>query len=101
MAENLTPIQKQFMRHGMLKTERASWMPHWMEISTYLLPRNGRYYPQDRDRGIRKHNAIYDSTGTRALKTLAAGLMSGVTSPARPWFRLGVEDQDLLKSQDV
>jgi hypothetical protein len=101
MAENLTPIQKQFMRHGMLKTERASWMPHWMEISTYLLPRNGRYYPQDRDRGIRKHNAIYDSTGTRALKTLAAGLMSGVTSPARPWFRLGVEDQDLMKSQDV
>ena len=97
----LTDMQKQMKRHSAFKLERASWYPHWQELSTYLLPRNGRYFIQDRDRGQKKHNNIYDSTGTRALKTLGAGLMSGVTSPARPWFRLGVEDTDLMTSQPV
>lgn len=100
MAE-LTDIQRKYRRHSQLKTERASWVPHWMELSTYLLPRNGRYFQQDRDRGAKKNNSIYDSTGTRALRTLAAGLMSGLTSPARPWFRLGIDDEDLMKAQPV
>ena len=32
-----------------------------------------------------------------AVRTLAAGMMSGVTSPARPWFRLGLPDKDLME----
>jgi hypothetical protein len=44
--------------------------------------------PQDRNKGNRRHNNIYDNTASRALKTMAAGMMSGATSPARPWFRL-------------
>jgi len=88
-------------RLGQLKSERASWWAHYQEITAYLLPRNGRYFVQDRDKGWRRHNAIYDSTGTRALRTLAAGLMSGLTSPARPWFRLATNDPDLMKSAAV
>jgi len=88
-------------RHGQLRAERSSWMAHWQEISNYLLPRAGRYFRQDRNLGGRRHNQIYDSTATRALKTLAAGMMAGMTSPARPWFRMGIPDEDLAKSQDV
>ena len=51
-------------RWGELKTERSSWMPHWKELSQFLLPRSGRYFIQDRNRGARRHNQIYDSTGT-------------------------------------
>jgi hypothetical protein len=72
-------------------------MAHWQDISIHLLPRSGRFFVQDRDRGQPRHNAIYDSTGTRALRTLAAGMMSGMTSPARPWFRLATADPDLNK----
>ncbi len=97
----LSPIQQMTKRHGALKTERSMWIPHWQELSTFMLPRNGRYFINDHNKGTKRHNNIYDSTGTRALKTLAAGLMSGVTSPARPWFRLGVNDLDLMKSQAV
>jgi hypothetical protein len=88
-------------RWGALKTERASWFGHWREISTYLLPRNGRFFVQDSNRGQKRHNAIYDNTGTRALRTLAAGMMSGMTSPARPWFRLSTRDPELAKSGAV
>ncbi|HEV2133792.1 MAG TPA: portal protein [Terracidiphilus sp.] len=102
MPENFISMrQKLLMRWGQLKTERASWWGHWQEISTYLLPWNGRYFRQDRDKGVRRNNQIYDNTGTRALRTLGAGLMAGVTSPARPWFRLGTHDPALNNAQPV
>ena len=82
-------------RWGHLRTERATWWSHWQEVTTYLLPRNGRYFEQDRNKGTRRHNSIYDNTGTRALRTLGAGMMAGATSPARPWFRLGTADPEL------
>ena len=82
-------------RWGHLRSERATWWSHWQEVTTYLLPRNGRYFEQDRNKGHRRHNSIYDNTGTRALRTLGAGMMAGATSPARPWFRLGTADPEL------
>lgn len=96
------PTRSKLMtRWGMLKTERATWIAHYKEISDYLLPRSGRFFVQDRNRGERRHNNIYDSTGTRALRVLGAGLMGGATSPARPWFRLAVPDSDMMKSAAV
>ena len=88
-------------RWGHLKSERATWWSHWQEVTTYLLPRNGRYFQQDRNKGHRRHNSIYDNTGTRALRTLGAGMMAGATSPARPLFRLGTADPDLNKYAPV
>lgn len=93
--------EKILSRWGQLKSERSSWVPHWQEISDYLLPRSGRFFVQDRNRGDRRHNAIYDSTGSRALDVLAAGMMAGMTSPARPWFRLSTNDPDLAKFAPV
>lgn len=97
------PSEKQqvITRLGQLKAERATWWAHWQEITLYLLPRNGRYFAQDRNKGWKRHNNIYDNTGTRALRTLAAGLMGGLTSPARPWFRLTTPDQDLAQHYPV
>jgi hypothetical protein len=88
-------------RWGELKAERSSWMPHWQELSTYVQPRLGRFFISDRDRGQKRHNNIYDSTGTRALRVLAAGLMAGMTSPARPWFRLTTPDPHLSESHQA
>lgn len=82
-------------RWSELETERSSWMPHWQELSRFLLPRSGRFVTSDRNKGDKRHNNIIDSTGTRALRTLAAGMMSGMTSPARPWFRLATPDPEL------
>lgn len=88
-------------RWAALRKERSSWWGHWADITSYLLPRSGRYFVTDRNRGWQRHNAIIDSTGTRALRVLAAGMMSGMTSPSRPWFRLAVADQDLMRFQPV
>ena len=95
------PRIQMLRRWGALKNERSGWMDHWREISDNLLPRSGRFIVSDRNKGEKRHNAIYDSTATRGLRVLAAGLMAGMTSPARPWFRLTTSDPDLDESAAV
>lgn len=88
-------------RWGSLKQERSSWDSHWQELSTYFQPRAGRFIASDVNRGDKRWNNIYDSTGTRALRILAAGMMAGMTSPARPWFRLAIPDTALMEYAPV
>ena len=88
-------------RWSRLQTERSEWRTHWREISDYLLPTSARFYTSDRNKGSRKHNAIIDSTASRALKVLAAGMMAGMSSPARPWFRLTLADEELAEFSSV
>lgn len=88
-------------RWGALRSERESWIVHWQDISDHLLPRSGRFFVQDRNRGNKRHNNILDNTGTRALGVLAAGMMAGMTSPARPWFRLTTSIPELDESAAV
>jgi hypothetical protein len=97
----LSRRQATVLRWGALKTERATWLNRWRDITEYLLPFAGRYFVQDRNRGDKSFNSIYDSTATRALRILAAGMMAGMTSPARPWFRLGVMDPYVMERESV
>lgn len=99
--QSLSLRQRLESRWGQLKDERSSWVPHWQEISEYFLPRSGRFFVEDRNRGGKRYNVIYDNTGTRNLRVLAAGLMAGMTSPARPWFRLTTSDPVLDESAGV
>jgi hypothetical protein len=88
--------QLALQRKGALWTERSSFFSHWQELSRFLLPRSGRFVVTDRNKGAKRFNNIYDRTATGALGTLAAGLMAGMTSPARPWFRLATSDSALM-----
>ena len=95
-------LKKRILRRGQgLITQRSSWLTDWMDVSAYLAPRLGRWFPTDTNRGGRKSQLIYDRTAARGLRVLSAGLMSGMTSPARPWFRLTTRDPDLAKSGPV
>lgn len=96
-----TPRDKLLERWTALKNERSTWDSHWREISDYLLPRNGRFFSKKVNDGGKRHNAIYDNTATIALRTLSAGMMGGLTSPARPWFRLATKDSDMMQNDEV
>lgn len=101
MQTGQTKRSQYIRRWGAMTQERSSWYSHWAEISKFLLPRSGRFFITDRNKGDKRHNDIIDSTGTRALRTLAAGMMAGMTSPARPWFRLATTDRDLMEYAPV
>jgi len=93
--------QRKLARWGALKLERSTWDTRWREISEVLLPFSGRFTSTDRNRGDKSFNSILDSTATRANEILSAGLMAGMTSPARPWFRLAVTDEDAMENGNV
>jgi hypothetical protein len=88
-------------RKAALWSERSSWDSHWRDIAGCQMPRAGRFIVNDANKGGNKHQAIYDNTAIFAHRTLAAGMMSGMTSPARPWFRLGLADTDLMEYAPV
>lgn len=88
-------------RFKKLENDRSSWRSHYMEITDYLLPRRGRYlFESANTRGRKRSSKIIDNSGGQALRTLSAGMMSGVTSPSRPWYRLTVDDY-LMDFPDV
>lgn len=97
MVDALDPRQRKLRRKQALWTERASWFDHWREISQYQQPRAGRFLLSDTNQGKKRHHTIYDNTAIFASRTLASGLMSGMTSPARPWFRVSLADKDLME----
>lgn len=94
--------ERKLKRWGRMETERAPWFSHWRDITERIQPRSGRYFVTDRNRGgPDRYNKIIDNTGTLALRTLAAGMMAGASSPARPWFRLVTEDPDMNRFYPV
>jgi hypothetical protein len=98
----MAELNERYMRRlGSLKLERESYYAHWKQITDNILPRSGRYFLEDRNDGERRNLDIYDSTGTRALNILAAGMMAGMSSPARKWFNLALSDRDLMEFRPV
>lgn len=96
-----TKVERHNKRWKALQQERSSYIARWQDISSYILPYNGRFLATDHNKGTSRHNNIYDNTGTIALRNLAAGLMSGRTSPSSPWFSLSLADRELMKYQPV
>lgn len=86
---------------GQCEAERASFIAHWRELNDYILPRRGRFWVTDVNKGDRRSKNILDSTATLAADTLAAGMMAGMTSPARPWFKMTTIDPDVAEQDDV
>lgn len=84
-----------------LKEERNPFEAVYKDLVDYILPSAGRFEATDRKDGENMYDLIYDATATDAVGILAAGMLSGMTSPARPWFRLTTGDRRLDERSDV
>lgn len=97
-----TSLKRQILqRWASLKIDRTSWDRHWRDVSEYLFPGGGRFFLEDRNKGQDRQALILNSIGTLALETLGAGMMSGASSPARPWFKLLAADPKLNANHAV
>jgi hypothetical protein len=92
-----TKIQRCKKRAHALNDDRATFEPHWREIQRFVSPRLGRFCLEEQNRDRKKDQHIYNSTATMASKTLGAGMFSGMTNPARPWFRLATFDPNVME----
>ncbi len=71
---------------------RWSWWAHWNVLAEFILPRRHHWVivANRMWKGGQINNQIIDSNATLAMQVCAAGLWSGLTSPSRPWFKLGI-----------
>lgn len=82
----------------MLRNWRQSWWTqNWADLAEFILPNRsiwltqstgGMPTPNNMTRGRPITQAIMDPTATLASRVCAAGLMSGLASPSRPWFKI-------------
>lgn len=102
----MRPPLRQLMeqRLATLENERTTWEKNWRDIGEQMLPyRFTMDYKglTDRNKGEYEDSQIINNTPVRGNQTLAAGMMAGITSPARPWFNMGIADKELSDKKPV
>ncbi len=85
-------------RHAQLLDVRQPLDKAWRDLADHFLPT--RYRNMDSGLESWRHtpmlnDKLVDATGILAMRTLAAGLQGGMTSPSRPWFQLNLDDPEL------
>lgn len=84
-----------------LANEYAPIMPVHRDIRDFFGPRTARFNGEQVNSGQRQDSHIINSYPRYVVRVLANGMQSGITSPMRPWFKLGAPDPDLNKRQNV
>lgn len=79
-------------RLGSLRSWRWSWWVYWRVLAEMFDPKRYLWLVVANRmwRGSPVNDAIIDSTGQLALRTCGSGMWSGLTSPSRPWFKIGI-----------
>lgn len=81
-----------------MRTWRTSWWTeNWSDLALFIQPRRSIWLtqsaggwptPNNMTRGRPINSQITDPTATMALRVCSGGLMSGLASPSRPWFKM-------------
>lgn len=76
-----------------LKSRRDKWVDVWRELVRYLAPTAGSFDNEVQGRQGQRidHKTLIDSRAGYAISILSSGMMSGLTSPSRPWFELTLD----------
>lgn len=87
-------VRKLQARYHALLSERSGWDTAWRQLADLFLPTRWR---ADSDTSAHErpylNGKLVNSCGVLAMRTMAAGMQGGMTSPVRPWFRLKVRDE--------
>jgi hypothetical protein len=97
------PKTRYEMRRNMLNQDRETWRSHILDVKNLFMPYRTRTLDDGGlpNRGNKKMQYIVDNCPQLALRTMSAGLMAGMTSPSRPWFRLRTDDEALMENPGV
>lgn len=93
-----TKLNAQLARkHKFLDKQYSEHKAIHQEISQFIAVGRGRFVDQGYHpyRDVKKGYKLIDPTPAQALTVLGAGLHGGLSSPARPWIQLGLEDSDM------
>ena len=98
---NLTSSQHFIRRRGELRTEFDEYRDEYREISDHFQIRRGRYFASKTGKKRAPTTKILHEEGQFASRVLGAGMLAGVSSPARPWLKITTPDTDLNEFKSV
>ena len=81
-----------------LEQRRHTVWTRWVDLQLNIDPKRGSFNQtaaSQQSKLAARDQKIKDSTARDALRTMQSGLMSGATSPSRPWIKLGLNDEEL------
>lgn len=87
-------------RWKLMEARRDLWMSYWQELADVLHPTAGDFLRKI-ERGERRGDEIFDGSPRLAIRDLAATLDGLLKPKTANWFDVTIEDQDLLRRDDV
>lgn len=81
------------LKRSALATERSFIEPLWMDLRDYFQPFRGRFAGEMVNRRLPDMAKILSDVTMSARDILTAGLQSGLTSPARQWYKLELQSR--------
>lgn len=87
-------------RAAAMKEAQTEWLSDWKDASDHVDPTRGRFGDADKPRK-RSRAKVINSKATEVLRVMAAGMMSHMTSKARPWFKVATPEPGLAEMYSV
>ncbi len=103
MTANCAKASELRQRLAQLKNTRTPLEPLYRQLQRYILPETGRFdsLANSHETSETGYEYLNDCTATDAIDVLGAGMLGGMTSPARPWFRLTTRNPELDENTNV
>lgn len=85
-----------------MRTSRSPWVTEWATLAEYIAPQMGKFILRSSQtrKGKESRKEIVNNAPYASLRTLAAGMLGGMSSPTKPWFRL-TAPQDVQDDSEV
>lgn len=82
---------------------REPFESHYKELQYWIDPRRGQFLDSgdEYNDGSKRFSHIINSRAMQAKRAAVSGLMAGVASPARPWFKFETKDKSLMFNGEV
>lgn len=87
-------------RAAAMREAQTEWQADWKDASDHVDPTRGRFGDADKPRK-RSRAKVINSKATEVLRVMAAGMMSHMTSKARPWFKVATPEPALSELYGV
>ncbi len=95
-------VHRVLARFDSLRSMRSNYEPVWDEITDYVLPSRGSYSDlRTNTPAQRRDRKVLDITGIVACRTLAARVVTEMTSQGERWFDFRMEDPELDRNENV
>lgn len=97
--KTMQELEKKF---NAMKNEACEWIASWKSIRDNMYPTRGKFEGDEiNDGGLVDYKEILDNTTQMLVNYFASGMSSGMTSQARKWFKLEIDNEQLKENQEV